>query len=157
MVIYAQPVIRAVESIRSQVPSAKCRVVFFAPGGKQFTNTVAKSWVKKYTDIIFVCGHYEGIDARARKILRAEEYSIGPYVLTGGELPTLVVIDAISRQVEGVLGNELSVEEKRISSAQMYTRPDVFEYKGRKYRVPKVLLSGDHKKIDEWKKSTRNK
>ena len=80
-----------------------------------------------------------------------EDVSVGPFVLTGGELPAMVVLDCVSRQVEGVLGNFNSLEETRVSSHDSYTRPEVFEYKGKKYRVPKILLSGDHKKIEEWK------
>lgn len=87
-----------------------------------------------------------------------EDISVGPFVLTGGELPAMIVLDCISRQVEGVLGNFSSLEESRVSSHDVYTRPEVFEYKGKKYKVPKVLLSGDHKKIENWKKakSSRN-
>jgi len=96
-------------------------------------------------------GRYEGIDARVQKILRAEEISIGDYVLTGGELPAMVLIDSISRQVPGVLGKYESLEEERISSSEVYTRPEKLVYKGRNYKVPKVLLSGNHKLIEDWK------
>ena len=82
-----------------------------------------------------------------------ETVSIGPYILTGGELPAMVIVDCVSRQIEGVLGDFNSLEDSRVSSSDVYTRPESIEYKGRKYRVPKVLLSGDHKKIDEWKKT----
>ena len=82
-----------------------------------------------------------------------EEISIGPYVLTGGELPAMIVIDAVSRHVQGFLGKAESLEEKRYGvGTPVYTRPDVFEYKGKKYKVPPVLLSGDHKKIEAWRK-----
>jgi tRNA (guanine37-N1)-methyltransferase len=86
-----------------------------------------------------------------KKVFKMEDLSIGDYVLTGGELPAMILIDSISRQIEGVLGNFNSLEENRVSSSKVYTRPEVLEYKGKKYRVPKVLLSGNHKKIDEWK------
>ena len=89
---------------------------------------------------------------RVQKILRAEEISIGDYVLTGGELPAMVLIDSISRQIPGVLGKYESLEEERVSSSEVYTRPEVLKYKNKNYRVPKVLLSGNHKKIEEWKK-----
>ena len=102
-----------------------------------------------------LCGRYEGIDARVAKILKAQELSIGDYVLTGGELPAMILIDCMSRQIPGVLGKFDSLEEERISSSEFYTRPEILEYKGKKYKVPPVLLSGDHKKIDEWKQ--RNK
>ncbi|HLG40578.1 MAG TPA: hypothetical protein VI461_12960, partial [Chitinophagaceae bacterium] len=104
---------------------------------------------------ILVSGRYEGIDARVKKIFKMEEISVGPYVLTGGELPAMILIDCISRQVSGILGNFSSLEESRISSHDVYTRPEVIEYKKKKYRVPKVLLSGDHKKIEAWKEKRK--
>ena len=86
----------------------------------------------------------------------AEKISIGPYVLTGGELPAMVLIDSVSRQIPGVLGKKESLEEKRHGvGAPVYTRPEVFVYKGKKYRVPKILLSGDHKKIEMWRRKNR--
>jgi tRNA (guanine37-N1)-methyltransferase len=133
---------------------AKGVVYFFDTTGKQFTNTEARTLVKKTKDIVFICGHYEGVDARVQKILKAKKISVGPYTLTGGELPAMLVIDAVSRQIKGVLGKFESVEEERVASAEVYTRPEIFVWKGKKYRVPKVLLSGNHAKIDEWKKKT---
>jgi tRNA (guanine37-N1)-methyltransferase len=99
-----------------------------------------------------VCGRYEGIDARVKKIFKMEDVSVGEFVLTGGELPAMIVLDCVSRQIEGVLGNFSSLEESRVSSHDVYTRPEVFEYKGKKYKVPKVLLSGNHVEIEKWKK-----
>jgi len=163
MVIQAVPVIRAIEkavaSVQKLVARKKVRpkikIIFLSPGGKQFDTEYAKKSAKKYTDIIMISGRYEGIDARIKKVFKMEEVSVGPFVLTGGELPAMVVIDCMARQVEGVLGNIDSLEESRVSSHDVYTRPEVFEYKKKKYRVPKVLLSGDHKKIEEWKKSRK--
>ena len=83
--------------------------------------------------------------------IKLEEVSVGPFVLTGGELPAMILIDVIARQVPGILGNEKSREETRVASPEVYTRPDVFSYRGKKYRVPKILLSGHHAKINEWK------
>jgi len=123
----------------------------FAPGGKQFTNVYAKALVKKYTDIVLIAGRYEGIDTRVKKIFKAEEVSVGPFVLTGGEVPAMVVVDACSRQIEGVLGKHESLEEERTASPEMYTRPEVLVWKGKKYKVPKVLLSGDHSAIEKWR------
>ncbi len=183
MVIEAMPVVKAVEKIIKRItppptPSPKGRgqrgrgnvlIIFTCPSGKQFDTTLAKKSAQKYSDIIIVCGRYEGIDERAKKIIRnlAKSYklkaknldlvelSVGPYVLTGGELPAMIMIDSIARQIEGVLGNFDSREEERVSSSEVYTRPEVIEYPknggSKKYRVPKVLLSGDHKKIEEWK------
>ncbi len=154
MVIQALPTIKAIEKALKKVKDkSKTKIIFFSPGGKQFTTDYAKKVSKKYTDIIFVCGRYEGIDSRIKKVFKMEDVSIGPFVLTGGELPAMIILDCISRQVKGVLGNFNSLEESRVSSHDVYTRPEVFEYKGKKYRVPKVLLSGDHKKIEDWKKS----
>ncbi|MSU44804.1 tRNA (guanosine(37)-N1)-methyltransferase TrmD [Candidatus Nomurabacteria bacterium] len=131
----------------------KVKIILFSTSGKKFTTTYAKQAVKKYTDIIMISGRYEGIDARVQKILRAEEISIGDYVLTGGELPAMVLIDSISRQIPGVLGKYESLEEERVSTSEVYTRPEVLKYKGKNYKVPKVLLSGNHQLIENWKNS----
>lgn len=151
MVLYAKPILKAVEKVRKNKKNAK--VIITSPGGKDFTNEYGAKLAKKYKDIILICGRYEGIDARVKKILRAEEITIGNYVLTGGELPALVIVDTISRQIPGFLGKSVSLEENRISSHEVYTRPEVLEHKKKKYRVPKVLLTGDRKKIEEWKQN----
>ena len=153
MVMEALPVIRAVAAA---IGKKKAKIIFFSPSGKQFSNDVADSF-KKYTDIVFVCGRYEGIDARVKKAFPMTDISIGEYVLTGGELPAMVVIDTITRRIPGVLGDDNSVEERRVAGSDVYTRPPVIEYKGKKMRVPKVLLSGHHKKMDEWKTSLKLK
>ena len=154
MVLEAPAVLAAAKKAIGKNKNVK--VVFLSAGGKQFTNTLARSYAKKYKHIVFICGHYEGIDARVQKILKAEELSIGPYVLTGGEAPTMVMIDAIARQMPGILGNFLSVEEERLASHEVYTRPEVLKYGGKSHRVPKVLLSGHHGNIEAWK-TKRNK
>jgi len=162
MVIQALPTIKAIEkalgSRASKLATSQknkklmtVKIIFFSPSGKQFTTDYAKKTAKKYTDIIFICGRYEGVDARVKKVFKTEDISVGPFVLTGGELPAMVVLDCVARQIPGVLGNIGSLEESRTASRDVYTRPEVFEYKGKKYRVPKVLLSGNHKKIEEWK------
>ena len=160
MVLEAEPFLKAAMKARSlnraksasgEKKAKRVKTVFFATDGKQFTNTMARDWVKKYDDIIFLSGRYEGIDARAARILRAEKISVGPYVLTGGELPAMTVIDAVSRQVPGVLGSFDSVEEKRTASPDVYTRPEVLNWKGKNYRVPKILLSGNHAEIEHWR------
>lgn len=160
MVMWVDPIMNCVEKIQKKISkrkNAKVLVVIFNAGGTMFTNTVAQTSAKKYTDIIFICGRYEGIDERVKKILKAKEWSIGEYVLTGGELPAMVCIDAISRQIKGVLNDELSLEEKRIASHEIYARPEIYEYKGKKYKVPKVLLSGNHKLIDEYRAKKENR
>ena len=149
MVLRPELFLKAFEKIKK---TKKAKVILFSPSGKKFDTPYAKKLVKqKYTDIIMISGRYEGIDARVKKILKAEEISIGDYVLTGGELPAMVLIDSISRQIPGVLGKYESLEEERVSSSEFYTRPEILKWKGKNYRVPKVLLSGHHKKIDEWK------
>lgn len=150
MVIEAMPVIKAIEKAKGKKKSIK--IIFLSPSGTQFDTNYAKKMAGNYSDIIIISGRYEGIDARIKKIFKMEDVSVGNYVLTGGELPAMVIVDCVSRQVEGVLGDFKSLEESRIASPDVYTRPEVFEYKKKKYRVPKVLLSGDHKKIEEWKK-----
>lgn len=158
MVIQALPVIKAIEKALSKIKrrkNSKSKVIFFSPSGKQFDTKYSKNISKKHTDIVFVCGRYEGIDARVKKVFKMEEVSVGPFILTGGELPAMLLIDSISRQVKGVLGSFDSLEESRASSPDVYTRPEVLEYKGKKYKVPKVLLSGDHKKIEDWKNKKR--
>lgn len=150
MVIEALPVIKAIAKAKGSKKNVK--IIWFTPSGKQFDTNYAKVVANKFTDIIFICGRYEGIDARVKKAFKVEEISVGPFVLTGGELPAIILIDSISRQIKGVLGDHASLEENRIASPDVYTRPEMIEYKGKKYRVPKVLLSGNHKLIDEWRK-----
>lgn len=134
----------------------KTKIILFSTSGKKFDTAYAKNSAKKYTDIIMISGRYEGVDARVGKILKAQEISIGDYVLTGGEIPAMVLIDSISRQVPGVLGKYESLEEERVSTSEVYTRPEILKYKGKNYRVPKVLLSGHRAKIDEWKQGRKN-
>ena len=129
--------------------------IFFATDGAVFDEGMAQKLAKK-KDILFICGHYEGVDARVQKILKAKKVSVGSYVLTGGELPAATLIDAISRFVPGVLGKAESLEASRVSSPEVYTRPDVLVWNGKKYKVPEVLKSGNHAKIEEWKKSRKN-
>lgn len=154
MVLESESVLKAAMKAKGK-KTKRMKVVFFATDGKQFTNAMARAWAKKYDDIVFLCGRYEGIDARAPKILKAEKVSVGPYVLTGGELPAAIVIDAVSRQIPGVLGKFASVEEERVASPDVYTRPEVIVWKKKKYRVPKVLLTGNHKLIEEWKRGRK--
>ena len=121
-----------------------------------FVEQMAKQLARK-KDIILICGRYEGVDARVQKILKARKVSIGPYILTGGELPAVTLIDAISRFVPGVLGKPESLEDSRVASPEVYTRPEVLTWKGRKYKVPKVLISGNHADIESWKASVKHR
>ncbi len=152
MVIQAEPVVKAIETALRRTKKLNTKIIFLSPRGKQFTNDYAGKIAGKYKHVIVICGRYEGIDARVKKIFKMEEITIGPFVLTGGELPAMFILDVIARQVPGVLGNLDSIEERRVASNEVYTRPEIFMYKGKKYRVPKILLSGHKAKIEEWKK-----
>lgn len=153
MVIQAEPVIKAIAKAVGR--KKKIKILLTTPSGQKFTTEYAKDSAKKFKDLVIVCGRYEGIDARIKKIFKMDEVSIGDYVLTGGELPALVILDSISRQIKGVLGNELSLEEERISSSDVYTRPEIFKYKNKIYKVPEILLTGNHAKIDNWRQNNR--
>ena len=159
MVMWADPIIKCVAKIEKAIvrrKNTKTLVVIFNAGGEKFTNTLAQKTAKECTDVVFICGRYEGVDSRVKKILKAKEWSIGDYVLTGGELPAMVCIDSMARQIKGVLHDELSLEEKRMASHEIYARPEIYEHAGKKYRVPKVLLSGNHKLIDEYRAKKEN-
>lgn len=126
------------------------RVLHLSPQGRCFDQRLAEELAKE-EELVFLCGHYEGVDERALELLHTENISIGDYVLTGGELPALVMIDAISRLVSGVLNKEASHEIESFSNGLLeypqYTRPELYEGK----KVPEILLSGDHKKVDCWR------
>jgi len=149
MLIKPEPVVDCYRDLvqkMGQIP----RVLYMSPRGKTFTDADANELAKE-ENIVLLCGHYEGIDERALQLIHAEEISIGDYVLTGGELPAMVLIDAISRKVPGVLA-EGSLDDESFSNSLLeypqYTRPE--EYQG--LRVPEVLLSGNHQKVDEWRR-----
>jgi tRNA (guanine37-N1)-methyltransferase len=154
MVLRAEPVIKAVQKV-PRFNLGTMKVIITAAGGRPLTNAYAKSLLK-YKDVVIVCGRYEGIDARAKKALKAEEVSVGPYILTGGEVPAMAIIDAAARQIPGVLGKYESLEESRVASHDIYTRPDTLIYHSKKYKVPKVLLSGHHANMDAWKEKRRS-
>lgn len=154
MVLEPEAILRAVE--KAKKGKKRAATIFFATDGAPFDEHAAKKLAKE-KDIILISGRYEGVDARVQKITRARKFSMGPYVLTGGELPAATVIDAVSRFVPGVLGKAESLEASRASSPEVYTRPEVLEWKKKKYRVPRVLLSGDHAKIEAWKKGRRGR
>ncbi len=158
MVLQLEPLIRTVQAARKIIDRQKSKIVLFSPSGKQFTNASVNRLAKSNSHLILICGRYEGIDERIKKVLRGqklgvEELSIGPYVLTGGELPAMVLVDATCRHLKGVLGKEESLEEKRLGiGVPVYTRPEIFSYRNKKYKVPQVLLTGDHAKIEAWRK-----
>lgn len=157
MVLEAASVLKAAEKAIGRKNRKDVEVLFFDASGDAFTNTKARTVAKKKKHAVLICGRYEGVDARVQKILRAKKVSIGNYILTGGELPAMVVVDAVSRHVPDVLGKSESIEEERLASPEVYTRPEVLVWKKRRYLVPRVLLSGNHAKIDEWKKKRKNR
>ena len=153
MVLMAEPVVRAVESLLGENPEGG-ELVLLSPQGEPFTQQVARELAGK-PRLTLVAGHYEGFDERVRLILRPREISIGDYVLTGGELPAMVVMDAVVRLIPGCLGDERSAEEESFGAGlgglldyPQYTRPREFRGHG----VPEVLLSGDHEAIASWRR-----
>lgn len=158
MVMMVEPFSRAVRSLR--LGRSKHRIILLSAKGKRFTHKDAVR-LSKYKRIVLLCGRYEGVDERVAKKIAHEEISIGDFVLTGGELPAMTIIDAVARHVPGVLGDKASLDEEShakegLTEYPQYTRPEVFEpKKGTKWRVPKVLLSGNHKNIKEWRRKQR--
>lgn len=160
MVMTALPVVKAVKKSLTR-RKGKIAIVWFVPGAKAFDNKEADMLRTKFDDVVLVCGRYEGIDERAAKILKTmgtvKTYSVGEATLTGGEVPSMAIVDAITRRIPGVLGKDESVEERRVASHEVYTRPETIEWEGKSHRVPKVLQTGDHKKIDEYRLKTKGK
>jgi tRNA (guanine37-N1)-methyltransferase len=149
MVMKVEPIERAVKAVKK---GKKARVLVTSASGKPFTQKDAKR-LAKYDQLIFICGRYEGIDARVEEHVADEAFSIGNYVLTGGELPALVMIDAIARHVPGVLGKKESLEQEShgdegLLEYPQFTKPEAYK----KWKVPAVLLSGNHQEIDAWRK-----
>jgi tRNA (guanine37-N1)-methyltransferase len=151
MVMKCEPVFKAVEALKARRMGAQPRIVLMTPQGRQFDQKMAEELAAE-NYIIILCGRYEGIDERIRQCLVTDEVSIGDYVLTGGELAALVVTDAVARLVPGVLGDETSPEFETFSSGLLeypqYTRPADF----RGHEVPEVLLSGNHARIEKWRR-----
>ncbi len=164
MLLKVEPIWRCVETIKRKIKGSastkasagkknrKTRIILFSAKGRRYDQVQAKR-LKKYTDIILICGRYEGVDERVAKYIADEEISIGEYILTGGEIPTMIVVDSIARTIPGVLGNENSFEgesfyKKGYLEHPHYTKPADF----RGWKVPDVLLSGNHKKIENWRK-----
>jgi len=146
MVMTPQPIFDAVKEIKGR---KKTRVILTCASGRPFTQKIAKQ-LSRERNLIVICGHYEGVDERVRQEVVDESLSIGDYVLTGGELPAMVIIDAVARLVPGVIGKEESLAEESFEKGLLeypqYTRPAVF----RRHKVPRVLLSGNHAAIVQW-------
>ncbi len=159
MVLKPEPIISAVNSILKVRPKLKKRVVLFSTRGKVFNSNIAKR-LSRYDELIFICGRYEGVDERIAKYVVDEEISVGDFVLSGGELPALTVMEAVSRFKHGFLGKFESLEEIK-GSYPVYTRPALITMKNGKKKVlakvPKVLLQGNHKNIDIWRSNFKEK
>ena len=155
MVFKIEPLVKAIQFVKTISHKLKTKnlIILFSPAGKQFDNKMAAQLAKNYNNLILICGHYEGIDARLMSVLKTLklstlELSIGSYVLTGGELPAMVLIDAVSRQVPGVLGKGESLEEKRFGvGAPAYTRPEKFIYKNKNIKFQKFFYPAIIKKL----------
>jgi len=164
MLMKVEPFERAVKELRSKrskmtkkaKKAKKVRVILTAASGKTFSQKDARR-LAKYNQLIFLCGRYEGVDHRVEEHIADEVFSIGNYVLTGGELPALVMIDAIARVIPGVLGSKESLEQESHDEEGMleypqYTKPEVYK----KWKVPEILLSGNHKKIEAWREEHKH-
>ncbi len=150
MVMAVEPVVKAWEkAVGRKKDQKKIKTLIMSPRGQQFTNELAKQYAKKYDHLVLISGRYEGLDARIKEITNAEEVSVGDYILTGGELPALAIIDATARQIPGVLGEQESLEDDRVTTGETYTRPEVFVYKKKQYRVPEVFVGGNHAEIEK--------
>lgn len=151
MVIQAEPVYLAYRALADKMEGRAARVIYLTPQGRVFSQDMAQELARE-EELVFLCGHYEGIDERVLEMIVTDQVSIGDYVLTGGELPALVMMDAIARLVPQVLNNKESAQfdsfHDKLLEYPQYTRPE--EYMGR--RVPEVLLSGHHAKIEQWRR-----
>ena len=164
MVLKVTPIYRCLKKI-TRVRKAKRRIILLTPQGKTFTQSMARR-LSKLDQIVLICGRYEGFDERVRSLVD-EQVSVGDYVLTGGELPAMTIIDAVTRLVPGVVGKKISLAEETFAKKgyieyPQYTRPEIFKYPGRNkkikvLKVPEVLLSGDHQKIKQWRNKLAKK
>lgn len=152
MLMKAEPVILCVEDVIRRNHLESYRIVLLSPQGKRYSQQDAVG-LKSEENIIFICGRYEGFDERIRVLLGPGEFSIGDYVLSGGEVPAMVIMESVTRLLPGVLGSEESLVNESFSHSRLeppqYTRPEIF----RGEKVPEVLLSGNHKKIEEWRQN----
>ncbi len=171
MILQVEPIYRALDAILSKTPETKKHIIFFKAGGTMFTQQKVEQFANDFDHIIMICGRYEGIDARVEEYLSHEAISIGQFVLTGGELASLIVLDAVSRYVPDVLGNAESTREETwategFSEYPQYSRPEIFEPEHPtlvqakapdQWTVPETLLSGNHAAIDQWRKERSQK
>lgn len=157
MVLKVEPIFKCVNDIKNKIKSEKFKIILFSARGEKYQQQKAQEFLK-IEHLIMICGRYEGVDERVAQNIADEEISIGNYVLTGGELPALVVLDSISRLLPGVLGNENSLNSESFTFDEkefdfpVFTRPE--EFNG--WKVPDILLSGNHGKIKEWREKNKN-
>ncbi len=151
MVMKIEPIYKAVKNIK--LAESQTHTVLFSAKGKKYTQADAQRLLK-YKNLILICGHYEGVDERVAKYVADEEISLGEYILTGGEIPAMAVVDSVTRLIPGVLGNPESLQEESFNTRAkinleypQYTKPEEFN----KWKVPKILLSGNHKEIKKWR------
>ncbi len=153
MVMTALPVAKAVKKSLAR-RTGNIAIVWFTPGAKPFDNKEADT-LMTYDDVVLVCGRYEGIDTRAKTIMKTmgklHEYSLGEAIYTGGEVPAMAIVDAVTRRIPGVLGKDESVEERRIASRDTYTRPETIVWQKKEYAVPEILRTGNHAAIDSFR------
>ncbi|MBI3290211.1 tRNA (guanosine(37)-N1)-methyltransferase TrmD [Candidatus Microgenomates bacterium] len=151
MLMMVEPIYRALQALKLKIKNEKLKIILMDPAGIPFNQLKAQE-LSKLDNLVLIAGHYEGVDARVKEHLIDEEISIGDYILTGGELPAMVMVDAIVRLIPGVLekpeATQLESFQENLLEAPQYTRPE--EFKG--WKVPEVLLSGNHKEIEKWKK-----
>lgn len=161
MVFKVEPIYKAVQSLKAKNKKLKTKIILFTPRGEKFTQEKAEKLLKNER-LIFLCGRYEGVDERVAEHIADEELSIGNYVLMGGEIPAMAVIETMARLIPGVIGKPTFLKERRLGAKKgqkqgfleypQYTRPESFsDQRGVAWKVPKVLLSGNHKNIEEWK------
>jgi tRNA (guanine37-N1)-methyltransferase len=150
MVMTPQPIADAIKAAKERLPQAK--VVYFTPKGQVYDQKICQALADKQEDLILLCGHYEGVDQRVLDRYVDVELSMGDYILTGGEIPAMAVVDSVTRLLDGVLGNAESTDQESFSSHLLeypqYTRPREFEGMS----VPEVLLGGNHKEIEQWRR-----
>ncbi len=151
MVLKIEPIFKAIQKIKNKKLEAKrkSKVIFLSPRGQKFTQKIAQKWAKELKQLIIISGRYEGIDERVKK-LADQTISVGDFITLGGEIPAMAIIEATARLIPGVVGKKESIEKLDFPQ---YTRPEIFQpKKGVKWPVPKVLISGNHKKIENWRK-----
>lgn len=158
MVLMVKPILKAVKDIskKSKIQSSKSKIILLSAKGKKFNQKMARQF-SRLDQLIIISGRYEGVDERVAQYVADEEVSIGDYILTGGELPAMIIVDAVTRLIPGVI-EQGSLKEESFSKEDyleypQYTRPEKIIIDGKKRKVPPVLLSGDHKKIEEWRQA----